>query len=285
MCPNFGVRSLTATQAGNANYNAATTITNSFIAVRATQSVSFSAPAVIPYGTPISLSATASSGLGISSYASSSNSIATVSGSTLTPTTNGVVTISAIQAGNANYQPSSNSVTINVEKPQSITFVAFSSVSYYNGFTITLSAKASSSNSITYVSSNTNVAVWNGSNALTVLGAGTSSITASQPGNGIYVAASPVSQILKVGKGSQTISFTPTSPVAFVNNGTFSLSASSTASNTGTNVTFASGNTSILSISGNTATMRAKGKVSVTATAAATANYNATSTTNSITLQ
>jgi hypothetical protein len=124
------------------------------------------------------------------------------------------------------------------------------------------SASASSGLPITYTSSAPGVARI-ASNTLTIVGAGSTIIRASQAGNSNYVAALPVARTLTVAKAAQTVSFSPTTPVTFVQNGTFVLSASST---TGTNVTFASGNPNVLSILGRTATMKAKGTASVTAT-------------------
>lgn len=143
------------------------------------------------------------------------------------------------------------------------------------------SASASSGLPITYTSSALGVARIE-SNTLTIVGAGSTIITASQAGNSNYVTATPMARTLVVAKANQTVSFSPASPVNFVQNGTFNLSASSTA---GTNVTFTSGTPTRLSILGRTATMKAKGTVSVRATAPATPNYNAASTTATITLQ
>ncbi len=66
---------------------------------------------------------------------------------------------------------------------------------------------ASSGLTVTYTSSNTDVATVSGS-TITIVGAGTSTITASQAGNDDYNAASDVEQVLTVGKADQTITFT-----------------------------------------------------------------------------
>lgn len=131
------------------------------------------------------------------------------------------------------------------------------------------------------ISANTNVATISGT-TVTIRGAGTASITTSQTGNAYYSAATAVAKTLSVARAAQTVSFIPTTPVTFIKNATFPLTASCTS---GGAITFVGGNTNVLTISGKTATMKAKGTVNVTATAAATANYNVASTTNSITLQ
>ena len=263
---------LTASQAGNGNYNSAQPITNNFTTVKANQTVNFTAPPVIPYGTPVTLKATASSGLAISSYISSSNTVATISGSTLTPKTNGVVTITAVQSGNANYNQASNSVTIQVEKPQSITFTNMpTSVSYSNGLSLPLSAKVTSSNAINYTSSNTNVALVSGANLL-IQAVGSSTITASQGGDGIWAPALSVSRVIAVTKGSQVITFTLPATNTFTSNGLIPLNGVDSAN---LPITYISGNNSILTISGTNAVMKAKGTTTVTASQSGNSNYNA----------
>jgi hypothetical protein len=276
---------ITATQDGNANYKAAPAVTRTLVVSQAAQTISFADLPARTYGAAsFNLTATATSGLPIT-YTSSNTNVATVSGNTVTIKGVGSTTITASQAGNANYvaAPSVGQVLTVTKAAQTISFAALPSKTYGDG-TFSLSATASSGLPVTYASANTNVATISGS-TVTIRGAGTASITASQPGNNNYNAATAVAKTLTVAKAAQSVSFSPTTPVTYVKSGTFALSPTSSASVTGTNVTFVSGNTAILTISGRTATMKAKGTVNVTTTAAATANYNATSTTNSITLQ
>jgi hypothetical protein len=280
-----GTATITASQAGNANYTAAVPVTQPVVITKANQTIAFPAPAAKVCGAPpFTLNSNSSAGMPIS-YSSSSTNVATISGSTVTILGAGTTTITATQEGNGNYNaaPTITRSLVVTKGSQTISFAALPSKTYGDA-SFTLSATASSGLPVSYVSANTNVATISGS-TVTIRGAGTASITASQAGNTNFNAATAVAKTLTVAKAAQTVTFNPTSPVTYVKSGTFALSASSTASGTGTNVTFASGNTSILSISGKTATMKAKGTVSVTATAAATANYNAASTTNSITLQ
>jgi hypothetical protein len=273
---------ITATQAGNANYKAAPTVNQTLVVSQAAQTITFPAIASKAYGAPsFNLGATATSGLPIT-YSSSNTNVATVSGNTVTIRGVGSTTITASQAGNANYvaAPSVGQSLTVTKAAQTITFTAPTAQTYGNS-SFTLSATASSGLPVTFTSANTNVATISG-NTVTIKGAGTVSITASQSGNANYNAATSVAKTLTVAKASQTVSFSPTTPLTFVKNGTFTLSASSTSGGT---ITFTSGNTGILSISGKTATMKAIGSVNVTATAAATTNYNAATKTNSITLQ
>jgi uncharacterized protein YjdB len=273
---------ITATQDGNANYKAAPTVNQTLVVSQAAQTITFPAIASKAYGAPsFNLTATATSGLPVT-YSSSNTNVATVSGNTVTIRGVGSTTITASQAGNANYvaAPSVGQALTVTKAAQTITFTAPTAKTYGDS-SFSLSAVASSGLSVTFTSANTNVATISGS-TVNIVGAGTASITATQSGNANYNAATSVAKTLTVAKAAQTVSFNPTTPVTYVKNGTFSLSASSTSGGT---ISFTSGNTAILTISGKTATMKAKGTVSVTASAAATTNYNAASKTNSITLQ
>ena len=90
------------------------------------QTISFGAIAAKTYGdAPFALDATASSGLAVS-YASSNTAVATISGNTVTVVGAGSATITASQAGSANYDAATDaSQTLTVGKAaQTITFGA-----------------------------------------------------------------------------------------------------------------------------------------------------------------
>ena len=103
-----GTCTLSANQSGDASYNAAPTVVNTFTvasasgAVLPSQTISFASPGSQTVGTPVTLSATADSGL-VVSFASTTPTICTVSGNTLTPVAAGNCTITANQAGNGSY--------------------------------------------------------------------------------------------------------------------------------------------------------------------------------------
>jgi hypothetical protein len=106
-------------QAGNADYNAASPVTETVTAAKASQTITFANPGVQTYGVaPITLKATASSGLAVS-YSVTAGP-ATVSGSVLTITGAGSVTVQASQTGNGNYAAATAvSVTFTVYKATS----------------------------------------------------------------------------------------------------------------------------------------------------------------------
>ncbi len=103
-----GTCTITANQAGNTNYAAATAANQTFTVTRAAQTITFGAlSAKGNTDAAFGISATASSGLGVS-FSSLTTSICTVSGGTVTlTTTSGTCTIQATQAGNSNYAAAS----------------------------------------------------------------------------------------------------------------------------------------------------------------------------------
>jgi hypothetical protein len=96
-----GACSITATQAGNANYAAATPVIQSFTVSPASQTIAFGALNGVVYGvSPFTIGATASSGLAVS-LASATTPVCTVSGSTVTVVAGGLCSITASQSGSA----------------------------------------------------------------------------------------------------------------------------------------------------------------------------------------
>ena len=98
-----GTIQIAANQSGNGNYTAATQVMQSIVVNQASQTISFTPPTTpVIYGvSPITLSATATSGLGVTFSVVSGPG--TISGSTLTVTGAGTIVIAANQAGNTNY--------------------------------------------------------------------------------------------------------------------------------------------------------------------------------------
>jgi hypothetical protein len=102
-----GTCTLNANQAGNANYEAASQVSQSFTITKASQSITFTDPEDITYGqSPSSLSATSTSTLTVV-FTSATSGVCTVTGTTLTLLTAGTCTINANQAGDTNYEAAS----------------------------------------------------------------------------------------------------------------------------------------------------------------------------------
>ncbi len=96
-----GACTVTASQAGNASYSAAPPVSQTFSIAKASQTISFAPLTSKTYGdTDFTVSATASSGLAVSFAASGSCTVSTAS---VHLTGAGSCTLTASQAGNANY--------------------------------------------------------------------------------------------------------------------------------------------------------------------------------------
>lgn len=98
-----GTANITASQAGNGDYAAATPVVQAQVIAKANQTITFGAFGSHAHtDAPFALTATSSSALAVS-YVSGTPSVASISGSTITPLTVGSTVVTASQAGNANY--------------------------------------------------------------------------------------------------------------------------------------------------------------------------------------
>jgi hypothetical protein len=207
-----GTCSITASQAGNGTYSAATPVTQNVTvnaAALKSQTITFPAITAQQVGTPLNLNASSNSTQPIT-FASNTPAVCTVSGATATFVTSGTCSITASQAGNSSYtaaMPVTQSFTVNGQG-QIITFNTIATQQI--GATVTMGATASSGLAVSYASSTSSVCKLSGSTVTTVA-AGTCTITASQTGNSSYAAASPVTQSFNVqaaGGGTTTTTTT-----------------------------------------------------------------------------
>ena len=211
---NVGNCGVIANQAGNSTYAAAPQVGQIVVVNNPTQqTINFGAIAAQKVGTPLTLSATATSGL-VVSFASSTTGVCTVSGSTATFVAAGTCMITASQAGNNVYAAAASvtqSFTVAAASPTTQT-ISFSAIAAQTvGTPLTLSATATSGLAVSFASSTTGVCTVSGTTA-TFVAAGTCTITASQAGNANYAAATPVTQSFSVGSAASfTLSLaTPT---------------------------------------------------------------------------
>jgi hypothetical protein len=270
-----GVCSITASQAGNATYAAAASVTQSFtVSAKTAQTITFgSLSSQTPGSSPTPLSATASSGLPVT-YVSNTPAVCTVSGVNLTLVAAGTCSITASQLGNATYAaatPVTQIFTV-LGQAQTITFGPLSN-QILGSSPVVLGASASSGLPVTFVSNTPAVCAVSAATA-TLVGLGTCSITASQAGNSAYGVAVSITQTFTVSMGtltSQTITF------GALSNQTLSSavpSLSATASS-GLAVTFVSGTTAVCTVSGVTVTLIAAGTCSIAASQAGNSVYAA----------
>ena len=149
-----GDTTITASAVGNVDYLAAANVTQTLVVSPATQTIPFSAfPAVYVGSAPITLPATASSGLPIT-YVSENTNVATVSGNILTIVATGAsfADIDAFQAGNANYYAAGEvQQALNITPPVPPSFTTQpSSQSLLAGGNITFTVAASGAPTPTY---------------------------------------------------------------------------------------------------------------------------------------
>jgi subtilase family serine protease len=263
-----GACKIEATQAGNTDYSAATAVTKSFTIEKNAQTITFTTiPNTLLSAGTVTVSATASSGLPVS-FESTTTSICSVSGDTVTLIAAGSCKIEATQAGNADYSAASAvTKSFTVEKTaQTITFTTIPNTPLSAG-TVTVSATASSGLPVSFESTTTTICSVS-STTVTLIAPGSCKIEATQAGNADYSAATAVTKSFTVEKNAQTITF-PTIPAQIVG-ANVNLSATASSSLT---VAFESTTTTICSVAGNTATMLAAGNCTIEATQAGNSDY------------
>ncbi|WP_157446979.1 glycoside hydrolase family 9 protein, partial [Cytophaga aurantiaca] len=282
-----GSTSITASQAGNTNYNAATAVTQTLVVTKANQTITFGVIASKQVGDPnFTLTATASSGLAVT-YTSSDPTVATVtSAGVVTIVGPGSTVITASQAGNANYNAATSVtqtfvVTSPTKTNQTITFGAIAA-KVVGDANFTLTATASSGLAVTYTSSNPAVATVTSAGVVTIVGAGSTVITANQAGNATYNAATAVAQTLTVTKKTQTVTFNPITGTKTYGDPTFTLTSSSTS---GLPITYTTSDPSVATVSSTgVVTIVGAGTVTITATQAGDGTYASTSVPQTITI-
>jgi hypothetical protein len=191
-----GTCSITATQPGNASWTAAVPVTQTFT-VFGSQTIAFAAlPNQTLGSAPLTLIATATSGLPVA-FSSSPSSVCSVSGNTVMLIGGGTCSVTASQPGNAIYSAATPVArTFNVFASQTITFAALG-IQALGTAPFPVSAVSSSGLPVGIVSNTPSVCTVSGS-SLSLLALGACSLTASQPGNAGYAAAAPVTQSFTV---------------------------------------------------------------------------------------
>ncbi|MES2650915.1 MAG: T9SS type A sorting domain-containing protein [Bacteroidota bacterium] len=267
----LGTTNITASQPGNANFNAATSRTRMLSISPNTQTITF-APINKTFLDPLFMpSATASSGLQISYYTSSNPAVATiVSSTTIRIIGVGTSTITAHQLGTPTYQAASASTTLTVAKANQNILLNSTSTRTFNTPDYDPLGVASSNLPVIYASSNLAVATIV-ANKIHITGAGSTTITASQGGNGDYNAAADVTQVLTITKANQTITF-PEIAAKPLGNPDFDPGATTSS---GLPVLYTSSNPAVATIVGNLIRVVGLGTTTITADQPGDANNNA----------
>jgi len=242
----LGTCSITASQAGDGIYAAATSITRTFTISKATQNITFTQPsAMVRSSENQILVASSSGGAGyvITLATTTPTYCDIVDGKVRVKKWPGTCSISASNAGDLIYAAGSTSRSFTISKdPQTITFTQPTTMSLSSS---NQNLVATSSASLTPVvfTSNTGTCAITDSNKVSVVSAGTCTITASQAGNDNY-AASTATRSFTITKKTQTITFTQPNNMARTS-ANQSLSATSTS---GLAITFSSLTPSICSV-------------------------------------
>jgi hypothetical protein len=249
---------INANQAGNANYNPAPQVQQSFPVAKANQTITFtsSPPAQPTVGGPTyTVTATATSGLTVTfTIDGSASSVCSISGGNVVSFIgNGTCVINANQAGDANYNPAPQvQQSFTVKSAQTITFTSTPPAQpTVGGPTYTVTATATSGLTVTFTidGSASGVCSISGGNVVSFIGAGTCVINANQAGNANFYPAPQVQQSFGV-KNAQTITFTSTAPAAAVYQGpTYTVTATASSGLTVT-FTIAGSASGVCSISG-----------------------------------
>lgn len=283
-----GTCTVTASQTGNAQYAAATSVTKS-VAIIAVQTITFNLPSNLSYSTtPINLATmgTSSSGLPVSfSYIepvipphalpAPNPAACTVSGTHLTMVTKGTCTVRASQAGNAQYA-AATAVTMSVTitgATQTITFNPPSTLAYSTTpISLATLGKSSSGLSVSYVSATPAVCTVSGTN-LTTVNRGTCTVTVSQAGNAQYAAATSVTMSVTITGAAQTITISPASTLVY---STTPISLATLGkSSSGLPVSYVSTTPAVCTVSSTHLTLVAKGTCKINATQGGNAQYAA----------
>ena len=267
-----GACTVTATQSGSSAFLPATAVSNTFTVVAGTQTVSFVSPGNQTLGTaPAALMATASSGLPVT-FSSNTSGVCTVTGNTLTLLAAGTCTVSAAQAGNANFAPAAevaNTVTIAAMPllPQTISFAALGAQTL--GAAASTLAATSTSNLPVSFASTTPATCTVSDSTLTLVGVGSCTVVASQAGNSAFAGAANVTNSFSVAATAQTITFNQPINVSLSVGSTSLLATASS----GLSVAFASTTAAVCTVSGTTLTLVSAGTCNITASQAGNASF------------
>jgi probable HAF family extracellular repeat protein len=221
-------------QAGNSDYNAVSTVTETVTAQKASQTITFGTLANKAFGDPpFTVSATGGASLNAVTFSATGNCTSSgTNGSTITITGAGSCSVTASQAGDSNYSAAADvtrSFTIS-QISQTITFGSLSNKTFGDApFTVSATGGASG-NPVNFSATGNCTAGGTDGSTITITGAGSCTVTASQNGNVDYNAATPVSQGFSIAKALTTLGISSSAnPSASGQNVTFTATVSSSA--------------------------------------------------------
>ena len=273
-----GLCIIAADQGGNDSYSAAGQVKASLTVSKAFQSVgniSFNATTLVVGGKTTASASATPSGLGVT-FTSTTPSVCTVNGSTITGIDAGTCTIAANQGGDTNYNAASqvtNNITVG-KADQTITVTKTSPAGAANGSTFTVAATASSSLPVTYSSGSTAVCTNSGATFTMIAGSGTCIVNFDQAGDTAFDQASRVTNnttasVAVIPPKTQTIANVGFNPTTLNVGGTTTASATATS---GLAVTFSSSTAAVCTVSGTAVTGVTAGTCTIAANQSGDAN-------------
>ena len=278
-----GSYTATASSLSNANYTLPADKSISFTISKAASSVAFAsktANAKMGESYASQTATTIPSGLPLT-YSSSNTGVATVDASsgTVTLVSPGSTTITAIFAGNDNYNAAQDSYKLSVAKADAVdvelSFSSATATATYGDAAVNAPALNNPYQlPLVWTSSNKKVAKVNVSGKITIVGAGQAIISASFAGNEDYKAKA-ASFTLTVNKATASVTFA--SKTANAKIGESYASQTATTIPSGLPLTYSSSNTGVATVdaSSGTVTLVSPGSTTITAIFAGNDNYNA----------
>ena len=272
-----GTATITATQAGNTNWNAATSAGAILVVSKAANTISnfgrvpdqiYRSNAIVPLPAPLP---TASSGLPVTLSVKSGPAL--MSGSNAIRITGaGAVVLAANQSGNSNYLRATEATNGFVIEKASNAISPFTVIpDKTNGTSpFRITPPVASAPGAVIVSVKRGPATISG-NTVTLTGAGTVVLAANHAGDGNYLSAPEVTTSFSVAKGNQTITF---AALPAMTTGTTPFRLAATSSSLSLPVSYRSSSTNI-ALSGNVVTILGAGTATITASQGGDTNWNA----------
>jgi len=204
-----GTCSITASQAGDATYAAASSVSKSITITKLAQTITFTQPSAMTVTStdqPLVATSNATGSYPVT-FTSTTLSTCTIVNGAIHVVSAGTCSITASQAGDGTYAAASSvSKSITITKlAQTITFTQPSAMTMTTADQpLVATSNATGSYPVTFTSTTLSICtVVNG--AIKVVSAGTCSITASQAGDGTYAAAANVSRSISVMQAQATL--------------------------------------------------------------------------------
>lgn len=262
---------ITASQAGDADYVAASNASQAFAIDQGSQLIDFTGIPGEPYGTAeFPISPVATSGLPVSLSATGPCTLSSsTSPAEVDVTGIGECSITASQPGDGDWTAAAPvTQSFSTLQNQTIDFAGLPGVTY-GASPIALSATASSGLAVAYQSSGPcSVA----GATLTITGAGTCVVLATQPGDADYNPAPDVAQSFVISPAGQSLDFGQLPAVDFVGSPDYTMDATASS---GLLVTYAVGATDECTVQADVVTVTGAGSCTVTASQAGDGDYQA----------